>query len=365
MNLGLRIKELRAEHDLTQEDLAEQLGVSIQAISRWENNITCPDISVLPILANMFDVTVDYLLDVDIKKKQQEIDEIEAKYNKNCNIGKVEDNEKLLLEGLSKYPNSWGLKSSLLSTYFTYVCRCDPSDAKYQEYLEKATKLGNEILNKCVLDNERYSAMQILVYIYRRTNELDKAKEIVKKLPSFYVTEDWLYPEVVTGFERIKAVERNIDSLVELFYSALTSTYGRREVGLRAKELLKFKTFLDLVYEDGDYGFYHIRLFELYFMCASDTAQIKDKEETIKYIKLAINHGEIFDKIKEEGKIIKHTSFLVDRLETNPNGWSFSGDCVALKRAVDYLEDDKYYFLMEEDVFKKIKEELINKLTNE
>lgn len=361
MNLGLRIKELRAEHDLTQEDLAEQLGVSIQAISRWENNITCPDISVLPILANMFDVTVDYLLDVDIKRKQQEIDEIEAKYNKNCNIGKVEDNEKLLLEGLSKYPNSWELKSTLLDTYFTYVCRYERDDPKYREYIEKTIKLGNEILNKCVLDNERYSAMQILVFVYRQTNELDKAKEIVKKLPCLYVTEDWLYPEVVTGIERIKAVERNIDSLVELFYSALTSTYGRREVGLRAKELLKFKTFLDLVYEDGDYGFYHLRLFDLYFMCASDMAQIKNKDENLKYINLAINQGEIFDKIKEEGKVIKHTSFLVDRLETNPNGWSFSGDCITLKRAVDYLEKNKYDFLREDEEFNK----LINKLVNQ
>ncbi|MBQ8292456.1 MAG: helix-turn-helix transcriptional regulator [Bacilli bacterium] len=364
MNLGLRIKELRIEHDLTQEDLAEQLGVSIQAISRWENSITCPDISVLPILANMFDVTVDYLLDVDIKKKQQEINEIEAKYNKNCNVGKVEDNEKLLLEGLSKYPNNWVLKSSLLDTYFTYVCRYERDDPKYQEYIDKTIKLGNEILNKCVLDNKRYFAMQILVYTYRWTNELEKAKEIVKKLPSFYVTNDWLYPEVVTGFERIKAVERNINSIVELFYSALTSTYGRREVGLRAKELLKFKTFLDLVYEDGDYGFYHIRLFDLYFMCASDQAQIKNKDETLKYLNLAIYYGEIFDKIKDEGKVIKHTSFLVDCLENNPNSWTFSGDCVALKRAVDYLEKDKYDFLREDEEFKKIKEELINKLTN-
>ncbi len=127
---------------------------------------------------------------------------------------------------------------------------------------------------------------------------------------------------------------------------------------------MKFKTFLDLVYEDGDYGFYHIRLFDLYFMCASDAAQIKNKEETIKYIKLAINHGEIFDKIKEEGKIIKYTSFLVDRLETNPNGWTFSGDCVALKRAVDYLEENKYDFLREDEEFRKIEEELTNKLTN-
>ena len=66
MQLGKRIKELRIENNLTQEELAEQLGVSFQAVSRWENDLTYPDITLLPILANMFDVTVDYLLDVDV-----------------------------------------------------------------------------------------------------------------------------------------------------------------------------------------------------------------------------------------------------------------------------------------------------------
>ena len=72
MQLGKRIKELRIENNLTQEELAEQLGVSFQAVSRWENDLTYPDITLLPILANMFDVTVDYLLDVDVMKKEAE-----------------------------------------------------------------------------------------------------------------------------------------------------------------------------------------------------------------------------------------------------------------------------------------------------
>ena len=54
MNLGNKIKTLRKQNNLTQENLAEMVGVSYQAISRWENNITSPDISTLPILANIF-----------------------------------------------------------------------------------------------------------------------------------------------------------------------------------------------------------------------------------------------------------------------------------------------------------------------
>ena len=73
MNLGNKIKTLRKEHNLTQENLAEMLGVSYQAISRWENNITSPDISTLPILANIFNVTIDYLLDVNITKNEEKV----------------------------------------------------------------------------------------------------------------------------------------------------------------------------------------------------------------------------------------------------------------------------------------------------
>lgn len=60
--LGKRIAALRREKALTQEELAEKLGVSPQAISKWENDQTCPDISLLPLLANLFDITVDELL---------------------------------------------------------------------------------------------------------------------------------------------------------------------------------------------------------------------------------------------------------------------------------------------------------------
>ena len=67
MNIGLKIKQLRTKNNYTQNDLANMLGVSYQAISRWENNITIPDISVLPLLSNIFNVTIDYLLDNNIE----------------------------------------------------------------------------------------------------------------------------------------------------------------------------------------------------------------------------------------------------------------------------------------------------------
>ena len=60
-NVGNNIKRLRLEKHLTQNKLARKLGVSYQAVSKWENNICAPDIALLPAIANLFDVSIDSL----------------------------------------------------------------------------------------------------------------------------------------------------------------------------------------------------------------------------------------------------------------------------------------------------------------
>ena len=60
--LGKRISDLRHKKELKQDELAEMLSVSPQAVSKWENDQTCPDISLLPLLAKILGVSVDELL---------------------------------------------------------------------------------------------------------------------------------------------------------------------------------------------------------------------------------------------------------------------------------------------------------------
>lgn len=61
MTIGRNIADLRKSNGLTQEQLAEILGVSTQTISKWENGLTMPDIMLLPVIAECFDITVDEL----------------------------------------------------------------------------------------------------------------------------------------------------------------------------------------------------------------------------------------------------------------------------------------------------------------
>ena len=62
MTLGQRIQELRKQRGMSQEALGDALGVSRQAVSKWENNLSCPDISLLPAIAKIFGMSVDELL---------------------------------------------------------------------------------------------------------------------------------------------------------------------------------------------------------------------------------------------------------------------------------------------------------------
>ncbi|MBR0454317.1 MAG: helix-turn-helix transcriptional regulator [Clostridia bacterium] len=76
MSIGSTIKRLRREKDITQEQLAEYLGITSRAVSQWECDRTSPDISQLPALCHIFDVSSDVLLGIDIEKNNEEIKNI-------------------------------------------------------------------------------------------------------------------------------------------------------------------------------------------------------------------------------------------------------------------------------------------------
>ena len=72
LNFAENFKNLRKEKGITQEKIADILGVSSQSISRWELCICYPDIEMLPSIANYFGVTVDYLLSNDLHSKEKD-----------------------------------------------------------------------------------------------------------------------------------------------------------------------------------------------------------------------------------------------------------------------------------------------------
>ena len=85
LNIGDNLRRLRREQNMTQETLAEKLGVSFQSVSRWENGTTYPDIEFLPAIARIFGTTVDGLIGCDATPSDEEMEQIMAE-NKFGNV---------------------------------------------------------------------------------------------------------------------------------------------------------------------------------------------------------------------------------------------------------------------------------------
>ena len=107
--VGSTIKELRKNKNLTQEELAEAINVTPQAISKWENNIGLPDISQLIPLATFFGVSTDIILGISDNNRNEEIKEILNA----CNDRSLRKNDVkswlLIQEVLKKYPSNLDL----------------------------------------------------------------------------------------------------------------------------------------------------------------------------------------------------------------------------------------------------------------
>ena len=80
LDLGSKIRELRRRDGRTQEALAQALGVTSQAVSRWESGGSYPDMNLIPSIANYFDITIDELFGYT-NQREQRIDELAAKIN--------------------------------------------------------------------------------------------------------------------------------------------------------------------------------------------------------------------------------------------------------------------------------------------
>lgn len=107
MNIGIKIKEFRRQRDLTQEQLAEYLNVSVSAVSQWESGKTVPDVSTLLALANFFDVTLDELFDRASKEKEREMEKYHSLDREYANQGEVKNSLSLWREVTQKYPGDF------------------------------------------------------------------------------------------------------------------------------------------------------------------------------------------------------------------------------------------------------------------
>lgn len=192
MNIGNKIKHLRKKRGITQEQLANAIGISFQAVSKWENNIALPDITLMPVLANFFGVSMDELFDFSLEEMEKEIAKIvdDAYEYRESN---PEKSRSILEEGLKKYPENDILTNNLL-----YVMP-DPD-----ETIEFASRLIEK-----TTDNEvKYDALRFLAYAYKKKGDLKSAEAAIEQIPEIYFTKLTEAAYILEGEAKFRAAEK-------------------------------------------------------------------------------------------------------------------------------------------------------------
>lgn len=178
MNIGKNIYELRKAKKLTQGQLAEKLGVSEQAVSKWENNICAPDVGMFPLLAKLFGVSIDRLYGFYLTDSDEEVTKIINAADASMDTYREIE---IITEGLKRFPNSARLKNYLAFSY-SMVNRIAETSEEKTLALQKALSLCEEVLATSGDDHQRDCALLTMGRIYIDTEDFPSASEAIQKM---------------------------------------------------------------------------------------------------------------------------------------------------------------------------------------
>ena len=204
MELSENLIRYRKERKLTQEQLAKILNVTVGAISKWENGNNRPDIELLPILADVFQVSIDALLGYEKAYKNLETNiEIMKKMLLNEEYVNVYN---LALEFLRRYPNDFSLNKIIADACYS-LCFSSNSKHNISEYIE----LGIYYYEKCIelydSKKEYYIKEQELhiqvATLLMRKGDIENAMRIIKR-NNYSGTYDSLLASCLYQLERRK-----------------------------------------------------------------------------------------------------------------------------------------------------------------
>lgn len=297
MSIGTTIKRLRRDRNITQEQLAEYLGISTGAISQWECDRTAPDISQLPVLANIFEVTTDSLLGVDVANKEKEIETILETAYKHHSAGHAERAVPILEDALKKYPTSHKMMYRLASAYSACVRQLQiiESEETRMHYRNEVIRLCEKIRAESVDEQLRLYCSQLLCYTYEELGMADKIRELAKGQADLWICSEAYMICASKGVERFKRCRNFVMSMVDFICHQLDRIqYSRNDDGSmmfsveeRIEIMKKIPAMFRLFIDDGNYGFYEermalngIELSELY-------AAAGDCENTLSFLESA------------------------------------------------------------------------------
>ena len=176
-SLGKKIRELRRARGVTQEQLADALGISFQSVSKWETGIALPDVAMTPAIARYFGVTMDVLFDFDLRAQEEKA-------------------RAILEDGLRQYPDDPVLLNNLL---YTYDCNTDP---------DAVIALASRLVGDAEQPDVRYDAVRCLAEAYKAKGDERAALSALEQIPEIYFSRLSVLASIASGEEKRAAANK-------------------------------------------------------------------------------------------------------------------------------------------------------------
>ena len=176
------LKKYRILKNLTQEDVAEYLGITSQSVSKWERGETYPDITFLPALANIFETSVDLLIGMDTIRAEETRLNIHKKAIEYQRNGEYDLAEKTYRDALLIYPNKPGMILGLASTL---ALKGNTNEAI--ELMERGLPIS-------INDRQKSMIKATLCFLYLKVGRMDKANQLASELPHIRESREVIQP---------------------------------------------------------------------------------------------------------------------------------------------------------------------------
>jgi len=195
--LSENLKKYRLLKNLTQEVVAEYLGITPQSVSKWERQESYPDITFLPALANIFETSVDVLLGMDTirdEQTQRSIHKSASEYQRN---GDYSSAERVYRDALKIYPNNAGMLLGLAGV----LALSDKAD--------EAVMLMERGLPLCESEKQKATIRAALCFLYLKCGRKDKAELLAAALPHTRESREVIQPLISRGLDDSE-IDRNV-----------------------------------------------------------------------------------------------------------------------------------------------------------
>lgn len=260
MNLvGKRINTLRKEHHMTQEQLANAIGISTPAVSKWENGGSLPDISMLAPLARLLNTDVNDILGysehISDKEVEQKVETLRTLFEEKP----FTDVAEIAFSTIKEFPNSNYLKLSIATLVDSYKCQEDCDDPAIKHISEQCISYVLQAHNNPAEKDSPIiepASLSYLIKTYSKDKAYDKAELLLEALPdtnlskssllaTVYMEQDKLEEAKVISQRKFLSDFQNILHMIEVMYKVAKKSDDIELATEHARDYYKICTLLN------------------------------------------------------------------------------------------------------------------------